>query len=78
MKTYILKLVSAVAIQGAIARAGSLVGVSEVEAKNLLARGKAVLATAADGDHGDADSDAGDDDSSGAEKPRKKKTREGE
>lgn len=56
MKTYVLKLTSALAIGGAICRAGSLVEVSELEAKNFLHRGKAVLATAADGvDHDQED-----------------------
>lgn len=49
MKSYVLKLTGAVAIDGQISRAGSLVEVSEPEAKNLLARGKGVLATAEDG-----------------------------
>lgn len=48
-KSYVLKLTSAVAIDGAISKAGSLVELSELEAKNLLARGKGVLATAEDG-----------------------------
>lgn len=48
-KTYVLKLTSALVIAGAICRAGSLVEVSEAEAKNFLHRGKAVLATEADG-----------------------------
>lgn len=49
MKSYILKLTSAVAIDGQIARAGSLVELDEATAKNLLHRGKAVLATEEDG-----------------------------
>lgn len=48
-KNYYLKLTSALVISGAICRAGSLVEVSEAEAKNFLHRGKAVLATEADG-----------------------------
>lgn len=48
-KSYVLKLTSAVAVDGAICKAGSLVELSEVEAKNLLARGKGVLATVDDG-----------------------------
>ncbi|BAO20606.1 hypothetical protein [Pseudomonas phage PPpW-3] len=48
-KTIFLKLTSAVAIDGAICRKGSIVEVSEAEAKNFLHRGKAVLATAEDG-----------------------------
>ncbi|MGX5834778.1 hypothetical protein ACWIJ6_11665 [Aeromonas piscicola] len=49
MKSYVLKLTSAIAIDGQIHKPGSLVEVSEAEAKNFLHRGKAVLATAEDG-----------------------------
>lgn len=49
MKTYILKLTSALVISGVVCRAGELVEVSELEAKNFLARGKAELATVEDG-----------------------------
>lgn len=49
MKSYVLKLTSAIAIDGQIHKAGSLVEVSEAEAKNFLDRGKAVLATSEDG-----------------------------
>ena len=49
MKSYVLKLTSAIVIDGQIHKAGSLVEVSEAEAKNFLHRGKAVLATAEDG-----------------------------
>jgi hypothetical protein len=49
MKSYVLKLTSAIAIDGQIHKAGALVEVSEAEAKNFLHRGKAVLATAEDG-----------------------------
>ena len=49
MKSYVLKLTCALAIDGQIYKAGSLVEVSEAEAKNFLHRGKAVLATAEDG-----------------------------
>lgn len=59
MKTYTLKITSAVGIDGEIIRPGALVEVSESEAKNLLHRGKAVVATEADGapaqDAGDGD-----------------------
>lgn len=48
-KTIFLVLTSAIAIDGGICRAGSLVEVSELEAKNFLHRGKARLATAEDG-----------------------------
>lgn len=48
-KNFILKLTSAIAFGGVISKAGDLVEVSENEAKNLLHRGKAVLATAEDG-----------------------------
>lgn len=58
-KTIFLVLTSAIAISGAICRKDSLVEVSELEAKNLLARGKARLATAEDGAP-IADEDGGD------------------
>lgn len=61
MKSYVLKLTSAVAIDGAIMRAGGLVEVSEAEAKNLLHRGKAVLATIEDGVDQQEDEDQGED-----------------
>ena len=57
MKSYVLKLTSAIVVDGEIIRAGNLVELSEPEAKNLLGRGKAVLATAADGYHGADDYD---------------------
>lgn len=43
MESVLLQLTSAVVLDGAIARAGSLVEVTENEAKNLLRRGKAVI-----------------------------------
>lgn len=49
MKTVILKLASAIAIEGEVVKRGSLVEVDEALAINLLNRGKAVLATAEDG-----------------------------
>lgn len=48
-KSIFLVLTSAIAISGAICRSGQVVEVSELEAKNLLHRGKARLATADDG-----------------------------
>lgn len=48
MKTYPLKITSAVVIEGTIHKAGSIVEVEEKTAKLLLERGKAVLATADD------------------------------
>jgi hypothetical protein len=60
-KSIYLRLTSAIAIDGGICRAGSIVEVSELEAKNLLHRGKAVLATEEDGvpvaDEGDLNPD---------------------
>lgn len=61
MKSYFLKLTSAVAIDGDIVRAGALIEVSEAEAKNLLHRGKAVLATAEDGVEQHEDENDGED-----------------
>lgn len=48
-KSIFLVLTSAIAIDGSICKAGALVEVSELEAKNFLHRGKARLATAEDG-----------------------------
>jgi hypothetical protein len=53
-----LKLTGAIAVDGVICKAGSIVEVSEAEAKNLLHRGKAVLATEADGIPADDDAPA--------------------
>lgn len=47
-KLYALKLTAAVAIAGVMHRRDSVVEVDEALAKNLLHRGKAVLATAED------------------------------
>jgi hypothetical protein len=68
-----LVLTSAIAIDGELVRAGSLVEVSELEAKNLLHRGKARLATEADGapalevDEIEGDSPTDDDETEGDE-----------
>lgn len=43
MKSVLIKLTSAIAIAGVIAKAGEVVEVTELEAKNLLARGKGKL-----------------------------------
>lgn len=48
MKTYPLKITSAVVIDGTIQKAGAIVEVREADAKRLLERGKAVVATADD------------------------------
>jgi ribosomal protein L9 len=48
MQGVTLKLTSAIALDGKIFRPGTLVEVTDNEAKNLLQRGKAVLATEAD------------------------------
>lgn len=42
-RNYTLKLTSAIAVDGEVMKAGSIVEVSEIEAKNLLSRGKAEL-----------------------------------
>lgn len=44
-ESYLLKLTQAIVIDGQIVTAGRTVEVTEAEAKNLLARGKAELAT---------------------------------
>lgn len=48
MKTIWLKVTSAIVVGGDIAKPGELVEVTQGEAKNLLHRGKAELATAED------------------------------
>lgn len=54
MKLFTLKLTSAIAIDGEVLTKDTLVEVEEALAKNLLHRGKAVLATSDDGvDEGD-------------------------
>lgn len=53
MKTVILKLTSAIVVAGQVIRPGNLVEVTESEARDLLHRGKAVVATEADA--GDAE-----------------------
>lgn len=55
MKSVLIKLTSAIAIAGAIAKAGEVVEVTELEAKNLLARGKGVLHDEQPADEGDLD-----------------------
>jgi len=60
-KNYFLKLTSALVISGVVCRAGELVEVSELEAKNFLARGKAELATVEDGVEEDQDEPGEDD-----------------
>lgn len=48
MKTIWLKVTSAIVVGGEIAMPGELIEVTQAEAKNLLHRGKAELATAED------------------------------
>lgn len=47
-KTVFLKVSSAFLVGGQLAKAGEIVEVTSTEAKDLLARGKAIVATAAD------------------------------
>jgi hypothetical protein len=49
MKTVVLKVVSAIAVAGQVVTPGELIEVTQSEAKNLLHRGKCVVATEADG-----------------------------
>lgn len=63
-KTVMLKVTSAFMVGGEVARKGEVVEVTTAEAKDLLHRGKAVLATAAD-EPKLAAQDAGDDDQGG-------------
>lgn len=48
MKLFPLKIVSAIALEGVIHRAGSIVHVAEAVAKDLLRRGKAIAHTVAE------------------------------
>lgn len=50
MKTVILKLTSAIVVAGQVIRPGNLVEVTESEARDLLHRGKATVATQEDAD----------------------------
>lgn len=54
-KSVFLKVSSAFLVGGTIAKTGEIVEVSESEAKDLLQRGKATLATAADAPEQPAD-----------------------
>ncbi len=63
-KTVMLKVTSAFLVGGELARSGEVVEVTTAEAKDLLHRGKAVLATAAD-EPKLAAQEAGDDDPGG-------------
>lgn len=60
-KTFVLKLTSAIVIDGVVCRAGELVEVGELEAKNFLSRGKAELATVEDGIEGEQGNPEADD-----------------
>jgi len=53
MTTATIKLTAAITLGGGIAKAGEIIEVSEENAKALILRGKAELATAADEDDGD-------------------------
>ena len=61
-KSVVLKLTSAIAMDGSIATAGELIEVEMTVAKNLLHRGKAVLVTEADGVPAEVTSDDDGDD----------------
>ena len=65
-KTVMVKVTSAFLVDGEVARKGEVVEVTTAEAKDLLHRGKAVLATAAD-EPKLAAQDAGDDDDQGGD-----------
>lgn len=61
-KTIVVELTSALAIDGVICKAGEVVEVSELEAKNFLHRGKAKFFEPEDGtDEAAAEDDADDD-----------------
>jgi hypothetical protein len=57
-KVVTLKLTGAITLEGAIAKAGTIVEMVEDEAKDLLRRGKAVIHAVAEEVAGDADQDA--------------------
>lgn len=57
MSRYILKLTGCVVIDGQVRRPGEEVELTDREARNLLARGKAELLGAAVADQADADED---------------------
>lgn len=69
-KSVVLKLTSAIAMDGTICKAGELVEVEMTVAKNLLHRGKAVVATEADGAPAEVISD---DDDTEAEQAKPKR-----
>lgn len=60
MKTASVKLTSAIGIQGQLIRRGEIITIGEDAAKDLLRRGKAVLATEYDEPEQDEDESAGD------------------
>jgi hypothetical protein len=64
MKSVFLKLTAAIVIAGEIAKAGEIVEVSSTEAKDLLNRKKAELATEADMPQGSQDGTQGDESAS--------------
>ncbi len=74
-KTVMLKVTSAFLVGGELARSGEVVEVTTAEAKDLLHRGKAVLATAADEPkepQGAGDDDQGGDQDEAEAKPASK------
>lgn len=78
MKQVAIKLTSAIGISGVMYRAGSIVEVSEDAGKQLLNRGKGVLATAEDqpeeeGEQGGETEDEPDPAPEGEDKPDEKK-----
>lgn len=71
-KSVFLVLTSAIAIDGQICRKGSLVEVSDLEARSFLHRGKARLATAEDGAPEEDEAD----EPEPAKKPKKSKAKD--
>lgn len=74
MKTATIKLTAAITLGGGIAKAGDIIEVPEDAAKNLLQRGKAELATAADevADEVEADETEPEAEAEGDAKPKAK------
>ncbi len=68
-KSVFLKVCSAFMVSGQIAKIGDIVEVSETDAKDLLHRGKAILATAADGTDSEHNSDIPEQEAADAEQP---------
>lgn len=68
-KSVFLKVCSAFMVGGQIAKIGDIVEVNETDAKDLLHRGKAILATAADVPGSEQDAEIPEQEAADAEQP---------